>query len=182
MSQNQNGISSSFFKPKPKLFFSIELPPWSVVDALPEAALLQGWVGIHAAREDAGRLLEEVPHPRVSRTRIRGESHPGPGGVGPEPVFMAPFYLMFTLLLSGTGKYIKCTPHQKGPQVRFWFPARITAPYEREWSVLSENIKRKKIYGGVLSRKCSKTTFFQQFHSFINFFANFLANLHYWSQ
>ena len=33
------------------------------------------------------------------------------------------------------------TLHQKRTQVRFWFPARIPAPYEPPWSELSENIK-----------------------------------------
>ena len=41
------------------------------------------------------------------------------------------------------------TPHQKGPQVRFWFPAKIPPPYEPPWSRLSENTKIKKIYEGV---------------------------------
>ena len=55
------------------------------------------------------------------------------------------------------------TLHQKGTQVRFLFPARIPAPHDLPWNGLSENVKIKKIYRGVLSRKFWKTTCLQIF-------------------
>ena len=55
------------------------------------------------------------------------------------------------------------TPLQKGTQVRFWFPTTIPAPFEPPWSGISENIKIKKIYRGVLINTFSKTTFLSWF-------------------
>ena len=57
----------------------------------------------------------------------------------------------------------ECTLLQKQKEVRFEFPVTIPVPYEPPGSGLSENIKIKKIYREVLSRKISKTTFFQIF-------------------
>ena len=56
------------------------------------------------------------------------------------------------------------TPHQKCPQVQFWFPARMPAPYELPWYGLSKNVKIKKnLRRGPQQKIFKKQIFFKIF-------------------
>ena len=67
------------------------------------------------------------------------------------------------------------TPHQKGLQVRFWFPAKIPAPYENISQNLFHNLKPQTLQYET-RRKCPFGTCGVNVSSF-NFF-NFSLKLH----
>ena len=55
--------------------------------------------------------------------------------------------------------------HQKGTQVRFWFPARIPAPHDLPWNWLLENVNIKKSTEGSSVENFEKPHFYRYFHS-----------------